>query len=192
MLTKDEFIIAVDMDDTIENLLEAWTKWLNKKYGYDVDYTQIYDWRMGVTYPELTNEQIFEPLSLKDFWNTVTPKEDAMIYLKKLYEEGFKIYICTSSHYNTIQYKCQSIIERYFSFLDYHNIITMFNKQLLKCNVLVDDGTHNILGDYYGILYTAPHNYSFNTEKYTNVSRANNWEEVYNQIKELYKKNGGI
>lgn len=141
-----DFVIACDMDDTIEYLLPAWVKWLNKKYGYNVKYSDVVDWRMSLAFPGLTNEQVFEPLHLDEFWKTVEPMWDAVYYIEKLINEGFPFYIVTSSHPDSILPKFNHVLYKYFPFIDKHNIIIAHEKQMIRCDVLIDDGTHNVVG----------------------------------------------
>jgi len=50
---------------------------------------------------------------------------------------------------------------------------------------LLDDGTHNLEGGNYNkILFTAPHNKSYDTYK-NNMYRADCWKDVYNIIHKL-------
>lgn len=180
--------ILVDIDDTIENLCEAWCRWLSYLYDLDVDYTDVTDWNMELFFPTLTNEQIFAPLYNEKFWNTVEPKEDAIEYLKKLYEEGYDIYLCTSTDYKIIQMKYEIIIQKYFPFIKWNNVIIAHNKQMIRADFLIDDGVHNLIGGRYKkILYSAPHNENFKTFG-TGIKRVNNWEEVYHEIKRHYFK----
>jgi 5'(3')-deoxyribonucleotidase len=60
--------------------------------------------------------------------------------------------------------------------------ITTYNKQLMRCTVLIDDGSHNIDGPYYGILMDMPHNRDV---KGPMIHRVYNWKEIYNYIHEL-------
>ena len=111
---KNVFTICVDMDDTIENLLDTWVAWLNDKYNLNVAVDDCKSWQLSHVYPSLSDEQIFEPLSIESFWSQVKPKSDAQYYINKLIEDGQEIYICTASHYDTVAYKMRAIIEKYF------------------------------------------------------------------------------
>ena len=50
--------ILIDMDDTIEQLLMAWVRKCNAKYGYNVAYEDIREWNVAKAYPGLTREQV--------------------------------------------------------------------------------------------------------------------------------------
>ena len=172
----------VDMDDTIENLLPAWAEWLNKKHGTSVNADDITGWDVQKFFPSLTKDEIYAPLYLDEFWGTVQPKEDAIHHLARLNELGFTLYICTNSNYQTICRKLEYIIDRYFPFISWWNVITIRNKQLINADILVDDGVHNLIGgSYKKILMTASHNKDFDASG-NGMVRVNNWQEAYDKI----------
>lgn len=174
--------LLVDMDDTIENLLPAWAKWLNGKHGTSVKADDITDWDVQKFFPSLTRDEVYAPLYEDEFWGTVQPKKDAVHYLSRLKDLGFKLYICTNSNYQTIRRKLEYIIDRYFPFISWENIITICNKQLINADILVDDGVHNLIGaPYKKILMTASHNKDFDTSD-NDIVRVNNWFEAFTAI----------
>lgn len=174
--------LLVDIDDTIENLVDAWCKWLNEKHGLDVQPEDITDWDIHQFFPELTQEQVFEPMFVPDFWKTVAPKEDAITYLQKLQDEGFQVYLCTDTNYRSIYPKVEYLLKPYFPFIDWHHVIISHNKQMVKCDCRVDDAPHNLEGaDSLNILFTAPHNHSYDVDS-NKMRRMNNWEDVYEII----------
>jgi len=180
-----DYIIACDMDDTIEYLLRSWIEWLNNQYNVYVDYNDVHDWYIGTYYPFLTDEQIFAPLFEENMWKTVKPMEDAIEYIKKIIDEGYQFYIVTSSHYKTLAYKFENVLFKYFPFIDKNNLIICNNKQLINCDILIDDGPHNIVGNYTGILMTSPHNLSFDVDNYKNIYRVDNWKQIYDLIHKI-------
>lgn len=174
-------VIACDMDDTIEFLLKAWVRWLNRAYRCSVNHVDITDWRVDLYYPTLTKEQVFEPLDLEDFWKTVPPMFDAIKYLELLQSEGFDIYIVTSAHPESVAPKLQHVLFKYFPFIDPSKVIICHNKQLIRCDIMIDDGPHNIVGNYVGLLKDAMHNHSYNCDN-VNVKRVFCWKNIYETI----------
>lgn len=183
-----DIVIACDMDDTIEYLVLAWIQWLNRKHGTNVTYMDVQDWDMKLAFPELTWQEIFEPLALKEFWQDVKPMKDAQYYIQKLIEEGFQFYIVTSSHPNTIAHKVNECLFKHFPYLKWENTIIAKNKQLIRCNVLIDDGEHNIVGPYIGLLKDTMHNRKFNEHAYDNIYRVHCWKHIYETIHKLFDK----
>lgn len=176
------------MDDTIEGLLEAWTGFIEEKYGVSVNKDDITDWDLSKAYPTLTNEQIYAPLLEEDMWDKVKPFPDAIEYLKRLKADGHDVIIVTASHYNSVGMKMEKVLGRYFPFIPYNDVIIASRKQMITGDVLIDDSPRNLIGGTYkGILYEAPHNRGFNAEKYK-MKRAKSWSEVYSIISDMENK----
>lgn len=173
--------ILIDLDDTMECLCESWFKWLNNKYGLHQD-PNAREWDMSKNFPTLCNDQIYEPLSKRKFWKTVKPKEGATLYVKKLYDLGYNIYICTSSGYETVRNKYELIIKKYFPFISWKHVIVTHDKYMINADYLIDDGVHNLInGNYKKILFTCPHNIDYDAES-NGMIRVNSWEDVYEAI----------
>ena len=189
-MDKNECTILVDIDDTIEYLCKAWVKWLNKQYGTSVKYEDITEWDISSFFPTLSKDQVFYPLHQPEFWEFVEPMPDAVEYLKKLIDDGFQLYLCTTTDYRNVKPKYEYIIKRYFPYIDWHHIIVTSNKQMVNADILVDDGIHNLEGGkYHGILFTAPHNKNYDAER-GGFQRVNNWAEAYNTILEYTTRKG--
>ena len=177
--------ILIDIDDTIENLCETWVDWLNKQYGTSVQYNEITEWNMSKFFPNLTKEQVFEPLYNPKLWDYVQPKPGAVEYVKKLIAEGYNVYLCTTTDYRNVRPKFEKIIQKHFPYINWNQVIIARRKQMINADVLVDDGVHNLEnGNYIKILFTAPHNRGYDAEAH-GMYRADNWEQVYSQIIDL-------
>lgn len=190
---KNCFTICIDMDDTIENLTSSWILWLNKKYDKNVHTTDLTSWGLNTVYPELTDDQIYEPLMYREFWQTVTPKLDAVTYIQKLIDEGQDIYILTSAHHGTYKYKLEEVLFKHFPKIDRHKVIVAYAKQLISCDILIDDGLHNMDSPNasYKLLFDTPHNQCPDVLE-TDFYRVKNWKEIYEIIHFLdyiYTKN---
>lgn len=174
--------ICCDFDDTLNQLLPAWVAWLNKKHNLDVALDEVTTWYMDRIFPTLTDKEIFEPLNTPEFWYTVEEKPDAAYYLKKIIEEGHTVYICTASYYKNLWYKFDNCLFRLFPFIDHKQIITTYNKQMVDCDIIIDDALHNIKGKYFGILFDMPHNKEFDDTTSRTIERVYTWEQAYNLV----------
>lgn len=177
--------ILIDVDDTIELLLKAWVDYLNEKYSYNVDWFAIRSWDLHDSFPELTSEQIYNPLQDEELWRKVDPMPYASEIIQKLIEEGHEIYLVTSSYYKTIPVKFDRMLFKYFSIIDWRHVIIACNKQMIRGDVLVDDGPHNLEGgDYAKILMSSPHNFNYPAAE-NGMVRVWNWFEIYNEIQKI-------
>lgn len=185
MASPKDITILVDIDDTIENLLQAWICWLNAQYDQHVNWWEVNDWDISKFYPGLTKAQVFEPLHQETFWYRVLPKYDATVYLRRLFDEGFDIYLCTSTDYRNVKPKYEAIIKTYFPYIHWSKVIVASNKQMIKADYLIDDGPHNLIGgSYKKILFSAPHNMDFDAEG-NDMYRVTNWYSIYWLIHDL-------
>lgn len=103
----------------------------------------------------------------------------------KLIADGHTVLIVTTSNYQTMAAKMEQVLFHYFPFLTWNDVIITAHKQLIKGDVLVDDGIHNLEGgDYFKILMTAPHNRNYDADK-NGMYRVSSWSETYSAIQAL-------
>lgn len=179
--------VLVDMDDTIESLLDAWVKRLNQLFGTEVEPEEVAEWDISKSFPTLTKEQVFSPLLCDDFWYSVIPIAGASDALQQLIADGHRVLIVTTSAYQTLRTKMEIVLFGYFPFLSWNDVIITSHKQLVKGDVLIDDGVHNLEGgEYFKVLMEAPHNRGYNAEA-NNMVRVRNWKEAYSVITNLAK-----
>lgn len=180
--------ILVDMDDTMEGLLDAWTEFLAAKHGISVSKEDIKEWDMQKAYPTLSKEQIYAPLFEEEMWKNVKPLDGSVEYIQKLIQQGHEIVVVTASHYDNVGMKMRNVLVKHFPFIPYDNVVITSRKQMILGDVLIDDAPHNLIGGKYkGILFDAPHNRGFCAEKY-GMHRVKNWKEIYEVITELDNK----
>ena len=175
------------MDDTIENLLEAWLAVLNEKYNTIYQKEDIREWDIASYFSGIDKKDIFAPLLTDEFWTTVTPKPDAQEILRKLHDEGHGLYIVTASAYQSLHSKMENCLFKYFPFIDWNHVIITQNKRLIKGDILIDDNPqHLIEGGHISILMDMPHNRQFDNELY-GIERVSSWYEIYDIISQLAK-----
>ena len=182
-MNKSDIKILIDVDDTIEDLIPAWVRWLNDHHNTYVDPDNIDCWEIYKHFPTLSVSQVYEPLYIDEFWETVKPKADAVNYVYQLFEDEYDLYLCTNSNLETIKRKKEHIIDTYFPYLK-DKIIIIQNKQMLKANFLIDDNPKNLLGgEYLKILFSCCHNKNLSEEDKRNMYLiTNSWKTIYESI----------
>ena len=173
--------ILSDMDDVLEQLVKRWIAVLNKEYRTNVSEEEVNDWHIAKFFPALTEKQIFEPLSNPDFWPEVEPMPHAQRVVQRLIDDGHTFRVVTSSRYDTVAPKMKLLLSLY-PYLHWQDVIISSDKKLISGDVLIDDGTHNLI-DFPAkrILFDRPHNRNF-PEKDYGMIRAYTWDDVYNII----------
>ena len=186
--------ILIDMDDVLECLLEAWLEYNNRKFGTSVQPDDIWEWDLSKAFPGHTKEEVYAAELDAGIWDTVRPMPGADEALRKLMADGHAIYVVTATLYETLPSKMDRVLFRYFPYLSWNQVIVTGNKHMIKGDVLIDDGPHNLSGgEYRKILFSAPHNRAFD-EKTVGAIRVNNWDEAYEAVcsidREIRKQNG--
>lgn len=117
----------------------------------------------------------------RDGWQ----RHGAVEYVKKLIDEGYDVYLCTTTDYRNVRPKFENVIQKHFPYINWNQVIIASRKQMINADVLVDDGVHNLEnGNYIKILVSAPHNASYDA-KGNGMYRVDNWEEIYELIHSL-------
>lgn len=179
--------ILVDADDTIECLADAWISVLNERHGTSVSVEDLTDWHVPTFFPELSKSEVYEPLKEDSIWDRVKPREDAIVYLKRLIDDGHKVYIVTATNHETYKAKMERVILKYFPYIRRTDVIVAYNKKMISGDVRIDDGIHNLEGcDGLKILIDAPHNRNYDAEG-NGMFRVNHWQEVYEIVSEYAK-----
>lgn len=183
--------ICFDLDDTMEDLVGAWTKWLNDRYGRNVRREDVTEWELLDTYPGLTPAQIYEPLHHSEFWDSVEAMDGAVEVIAGLIADGYDVYVVTASHPQEFYLKMENMFGSLFGWIGYNKVICTANKQMIDCDVLVDDRPENLIGDtiYDPVLFTQPHNAKFDAYKH-HIYRVGNWNEIDSFIRVHYPIKG--
>ncbi len=175
-------VILIDADGVLEDLSQKWVVYLNEKYGTSVRYEDLTEWDMTAAFPSLTREQVYAIDRDESFYSRLEPIPGAPEAVRSFLEEGHEVYVVTTTPYHVVKAKLERAIFPYYPFLSWKNVVITSNKHLIRGDVLIDDGIHNLLGgEYRKILVTAPYNETFDAEA-AGMIRAGSWEEIRNAV----------
>ena len=117
----------------------------------------------------------------KEMWKRAKVIPNCVDVVKRLHDKGNEIYFVTSTEPQNVAKKAR-FLQRTFPFLDIRKrLITTHNKQMILCDVLIDDCIDNVVGaDYYSILMDYPWNSTaiFDEAEYDNIYRVFDWLQV--------------
>lgn len=178
-------IIMIDMDDTIEQLVKGWCKYMNVHYGTTTTPDDVHEWDLSLAFPEQTSDQVYAAEKTDEIWDYVEPIPGAAEVMQQLIADGHELYIVTNTLYESLRAKMDKVLFKYFPFIDWDHVIITKNKHIINGDVLIDDGIHNLTGgNYKKILFTANHNRNFDAASIGAV-RADNWKQVYEIINRM-------
>ena len=178
----EQLTVLVDLDDTIEDLLTAWIHALNEKFDRDVDPEHVRFWDVLEYYPGLSKSDIYSVFDWDNFWSNVRPKPGAVEYLKRLIDDGHKVYIVTATHYINLQVKMEEVLFKYFPYIKWDHVIITQDKAMIDGDVIIDDGVHNHLRKRrLNVLMDAPHN-NYVDAAALGLKRVGSFEEAYRAV----------
>ena len=191
--------IGIDIDDTICNTYEIFLPYLKKymeeelgrEYYFDLndksDYYKLVK-RFGITEDEDSKfwEKYF-PCIIED----VVPKSNSVEVIKKIKEEGNKIFLITARYavegYD-VEGKTREWLEKNNILYDKliinsHNKLEIAERE--NIDIFIDDSIRNcsmlLEGNIKTYMYTTEYNEFFKNEK---LNRVYSWNEFYEMIKE--------
>lgn len=181
---ENKLTILVDMDDVLEHFVDNWIFAINEKFDRNVDPKTLNSWEILHLYPGISELEMEQILESPDFWKKVKPIDGAVETMKKLIDDGHDVYVATSSWYKTLVPKMDEVLFKYFDFLKWDKVIVAKDKWMIRGDVVIDDGIHNLKNrddNSLKLLFTATHNKSYDAEA-NGFIRVNNWKDVYREI----------
>lgn len=178
-------LCGFDLDGVIVTSPQEVVNYVNERLGFNLTMNDFKTYSMEDALPDQYKWIISAAFRDPSMWKKVTLIDGAYDTIKALYEEGHDIYFVTSSLPVNLHKKIKHLTRSLDFFPeDYvwkHTVNTQ-NKQLLKLDVLCDDGLFNLVGqrDYVSICMDMPYNQT--DELIPNFTRAKDWSEVYDKI----------
>lgn len=170
--------LAVDIDNTIWDLITPWINYYNRRYNDNVKYEDITEYSFFDVIKNITRKEMLELLAENEFWSEVKPYSNSFEYLKKLNDE-FELYIATSTSYKTPREKFDKLFT-FFNFLSEDQLIVISKKQLLNVDILIDDCVDYLIGgNYTKILIDSPYNKDIAD---TSIIRVKDLKEAYEYL----------
>ena len=124
----------------------------------------------------------------KQMWKRVKVIPHCVEVIKRLHDRGNSIYFVTSTEPQNVAKKAR-FLQRTFPFLDIRKrLITTHCKQMIKCDVLIDDYEENLKnGSYFGILMNYPWNRNFDDASDDKIYRVFDWTQVEAMLEVITK-----
>ena len=171
--------ICIDLDNILNNLTETLLEFYNRDYQDNLTLEDITEYKMDKFVKK--GCKITDYFKSDELWMRVLPIKQAQEYLKIL-NQDYDLRIVTASHLGDMPTKYRWI-KVFYPFLKREQIWTVFDKQWIDCDILVDDCEGNLIeGNYYKIILDYPFNRKADDIK-ENIFRAYNFEDIFMEIK---------
>ncbi len=172
-------IILIDIDDTISNFSEVLINHLNRLNNTNFKKEDISDWDWYKNH----FENPWKPTEYKNFWDDIVIDKNSINLIEKLVENGHEVYLVTASFpSDSLGYKVRKTLSNFKeNLLNESNIIICSNKHIIKGDLRIDDGIHNLDSNSINILFDQPWNRNIIKNKnIPKFKRVKNWKEIEN------------
>jgi 5'(3')-deoxyribonucleotidase len=180
-------IVAVDIDNVINNLTEAVLEVYNADSGDNLTPDDIKAYHIENFIKSKYKETFHQYFLDCNVWKKIKVQPRCREVIAKLHNEGHYIIFVTTTEPENLPKK-KNWLMRNFPFLNIRKSLYCCPvKQLVKCDILIDDCITNLVGErsYYSICMDMPYN---QTDEYIpRFVRAYNWDDIYCWIKTVEK-----
>jgi len=177
-------IVGVDMDGPVADLHTEWYMRYNRDYNDTLDINRVTHWDLHKFVKPECGTKIYDYLRDPDLYEHVPAVKGALETIEKLREAGNEIVFVTAGVLGNLDQKLNWLKQHKFlnpGSRDMRGVIFAYDKQLIRVQLLIDDGPHNIASfGGTGIVWDAPYNQGVG--KYRIKSWADMpalWEKLY-------------
>lgn len=133
--------VLLDLDGVVADIWEPWFSRYNAKTGDDLTVEKTLAWDVPAA---KDHKALFAVLSEPGFYRDLQPFPGAVEAVRGLVDAGDEVYVLSAapsvSSWSEKAWWC----ERYLPFIPQKHIILTHAKALVKGDVLLDDGPHNL------------------------------------------------
>ena len=174
--------ILIDIDDTISNFGEVLLNYLNRTYNTNYKKEDIINWEWFRN----NFENPWQPTEWNFFWDDVKIDKDAIKCIENLVKDRHEVYLVSASFPNdSLGYKIRKTLN-YFNnkLINESNIIICRNKEMIKGDIRIDDGYHNLYNNSINILFDQPWNKNIK-RIFPSFIRKKSWKEIEEYLKNI-------
>lgn len=183
-----KYKLIIDCDDVLLDLNGRVLQVFNEENGTDYTEDIFTDFDIYKCLPFELAEKYTALWLREDIWRSLSPVYHAQWGMKKLIDDGFEVFVATSTHYSNFAWKIE-LLQAYFPFIDSSRIICIGDKSLLHGDIMVDDCTANLISNLYchRICLEKSWNQNVHDEVY-GIHRCKTWDEIIDTIQKFYKE----
>ena len=181
-MNQKKMTILIDQDDVLAEYIKGVTKAYNDKYDADIPVEACTSWDLHSIFGEEIETVMHEP----ELFRNLEPVEHAIEVFERLYKSNlFEMYIVTAAHPRSVEAKFEWIKE-HLPFFPEDRVIVCKRKYVIKGDVLLDDGMHNIEAFLEkggtSIVFDRPHN----RHQGQGIMRVKDWLTFEKMVMELF------
>ena len=182
-------IIVCDIDCVLNNLCEKMLEIYNAHSGKNIQVSDITSYDFKECLPKEDADALYSLFKEKELWDSLEPIKDSQWGLQTLLNTGHQVVLATATHECNFEWKCKWIY-KHFGMINESNIIRIYNKGLLRADVIIDDCMDNLIKCCCDrICLDMPYNRDDQKYYVYDIYRARDWKEIVKFINDIERKN---
>jgi 5'(3')-deoxyribonucleotidase len=179
--------IGIDLDDTLNNLVNMWLVQYNKIYNDSLTISDIKTWEITNHIKSECGEKLFDILRTPEWFYNLSIQPYTYEVTKWL-NKYFDLYIVTATaHLPETCYDKSRWVQKFLPHIPIENIIFCNNKSLIDLDYLIDDRDTNIKEfKNTGLIFDKPWNQQ--VQESNRIYRVNGWLDVYTYFRQIINK----
>lgn len=168
--------IGLDLDDTLNNLVHVWAKWIREDHDPDFQYENCKAWDLSKL--SKGGSRVYDFLRMPGTFFNLEPVNGARDIVDALIADKDNEVRIVTAYVPESCFDKAKWLKLHFPSIEERNIIFCNDKHLIDLDYLIDDGPHNFekfKGK--GILIDRPWNQHVKPDN-INLFRAHDWTEV--------------
>lgn len=136
--------ILVDLDSTAADLCTPWYRVYNKRFGDTLHIDNVTNWDTSQFAKH--GMKVFAPLYDPGLYLNLEPLPGAVEVIKMLHEDGHRLVVVTAVPAGSMTggYEKKQWVLEHLPFIDKRDVVVTDAKDIIRGDVLLDDGPHNI------------------------------------------------
>ena len=181
-------IIICDVDNILNNLMEKTLKLYNARMDKNIQMSDIVAYSFAECLSIEDADAITELFKEKELWDSLTPLPASQKGLRRLVNQGHRVYLATATHPINFPWKVEWIT-KYFPYIPMENIMRVTDKSLLKADILIDDCLDHLTANICErVCLDYPWNRSESKDYAYDIKRAHTWNDIVNIINDIERK----
>ena len=180
-------VIVCDVDGVLNNLMDVVLEIYNKQHNTLYTTSGITTYNLENCFALEVAKEMKEIFNDAEIWYKTKPLKWAQDGLRKLINDGHRVYLATDNNPHTYGEKV-AWIRHYFPFIEESKIICIKDKWLLTCDVMIEDCIENLLVKpyYHRILMDHPWNRSSQDKDWAyDIYRCSNWNQIVDAVNQI-------
>lgn len=176
--------LLIDLDGVCADFYKRLIYWYNRDFDDDMTADRLKSWVINEdNFPKAPREKMRAYFNVPNFWLNLEPIHGCQESLLRLHQQGHELVVVTATPEESERafWEKGAWVDKYLPFIGRRNFVSTWRKDLVRGDLLLDDGPHN-LSAFPGLTCAMDASYNREVESDYRVYSWSDFEEVICEI----------